>query len=71
MPITDRSGIPSVGLALLRANLAKLKGGKATWETKGERRFLVIVGPSGETYESCSFAEGSEPAKTALALIAG
>ncbi|MDP2322636.1 MAG: hypothetical protein Q8N51_01225 [Gammaproteobacteria bacterium] len=71
MSIVDRSGVPSVGLALLRANLARLKPvSRVRWEQRGERRFLIVEGPAGETFESCSFLLDSEAEKIALALLA-
>ena len=63
--ITDKSGIPAVGLALLRANLAKLTPTKSV-ELKG--KMLVVVGPE-ESFESASFPPGSAALATALELL--
>lgn len=59
--IIDKSGIPSVGLSLLRANLDKLSPPRRV-ELKLRGQFeqvLMVEGPSGDTYESWSFGWGA------------
>ncbi|KKN22115.1 hypothetical protein LCGC14_0918630 [marine sediment metagenome] len=63
--IKDNSGLPAVGLALLRANLHRLTPAKSV-EMKG--KMLVVVGPE-ESFESTSFPPGSAALATALGLL--
>jgi len=56
--ILDKSGLPNIGLALIRNNLGKLTPPKRVeLKRRGEIQVLSIEGP-GETYESESFGWG-------------
>ncbi len=58
--ITDNSGIPSIGLNLLRRNLAKLPSPKVYLTHRGNQQVFVVEsgGTSGERFESISFSWG-------------
>jgi len=62
--IKDQSGLSSVGLALLRNNLAKLTPAKGVeLKRQGNKQVLVVEGPE-ETYESSSFGWGQRDNRT-------
>lgn len=67
--ITDNSGIPTIGLALLRNNLDRLPKPKVHLTRQGSSFLFVVVSqkPDGDMFKSVSFAWGDDsPKSTAL-----
>lgn len=63
--ITDNSGLPSIGLAILRKNLDKLTPAEVHLSHRGvPREYVLTVDGPEERFESTSFAWGDDSIKS-------
>lgn len=63
--ITDKSGLPHVGLAIIRNNLDKLRDPESIHLMhRGDQQIMVIEGRRNERFESNSFSWGDDSPKT-------